>query len=131
MPGDNAIVTVVSTAARPAMKLTIDRTAGSTQPTVPKSITIPDDRQAWATVQEPFRTLGRSVVRLRFVDDLRKRVFVCTGWLVFDSQHILTNDHCINSDAEMRSALADIDFDQGTTPERSVRFRRLLMSDSR
>jgi hypothetical protein len=31
----------------------------------------------------------------------------------------------------MRSALADVDFIQGTTPGRSVRFRRLLMTDAR
>lgn len=131
MPGDNATVTVITTAARPGMRLTMDRTAGSQQPTVPKSITPPDERQPWATVQEPFLTLGRSVVRLRFVDDVKKKVFVCTGWIVFDSRHMLTNNHCINSDAEMRSALADVDFDQGVTPVRSVRFRRLLMTDAR
>jgi hypothetical protein len=131
MPGDNATVSVISTTAKPGMKLTMDRTAGSQQPTVPKSVTIPDERQPWATVQEPFLTLGRSVVRLRFVDDVKKKVFVCTGWIVFDSQHMLTNNHCINSDAEMRSALADVDFDQGVTPLRSVRFRRLLMTDGR
>jgi Trypsin-like peptidase domain len=131
MPGASVFVTVVSTVAQPRMKLTIDRIAGGTQPAVPKSITLPDERDPWNAVQEPFTTLGRSVVRLRFVDDVKKKVFVCTGWLVFDSLHVLTNDHCINSEPERESALADIDFDQGTVPARSVRFRRLLMSDER
>jgi V8-like Glu-specific endopeptidase len=129
MPGDSAVVVVMSSVARPGVQLTIDRLAISVQPSVPKSITFPDEREPWDTVQEPFRSLGRSVVRLRFVDDARQKVFVCTGWLVFNSRHLLTNDHCINSVAEMRSALADVDFNQGTTPARSVRFRRLLLSD--
>jgi len=131
LPGDTVMVSLVSTVAQPRVKLTLDQIAGAIQPSVPKSIVGADEREPWVSVQEPFITLGRSVVRLRFVDDDQHEVFVCTGWLVFDSQHILTNNHCINTDREMRSALADVDFNQGSTPARSVRFRRLLMSDER
>ena len=70
----------------------------------------------------------RPVARLSFQSGGSS--FVCTGWLVFNSRHLLTNEHCINSAAEMRSALADVDFNQGVTPSRSVRFRRLLLSDA-
>jgi hypothetical protein len=131
MPGTTATVVVISSVDTPGVQLKVDRIAVSTQPAAPKSITIPDEREPWQIVKDPFLTLGRSVVRLRFVDDVKKKVFVCTGWLVFNSRHILTNEHCINSVPEMRSAFADVDFNQGVTPARSVRFRRLLMSDAR
>jgi hypothetical protein len=129
--GESVVVAVMSSVDRPGVHLKIDRVAAAVQPTAPKAIVGRDDRQRWEKVQEPFRTLGRSVVRLRFVDDVKKKVFVCTGWLVFNSRHLLTNDHCINSVAEMRSALADVDFNQDGPPSRSVRFRRLLLSDAR
>jgi lysyl endopeptidase len=131
MPGDSVVVGLMSSVERPGVQLKVDRIAVSLQPTVPKSITMPDERERWDIVRDPFRTLGRSVVRLRFIDDAKRKVFVCTGWLIFNSRHLLTNEHCINSVAEMRSALADVDFNQGTTAGRSVRFRRLLMTDAR
>lgn len=131
MPGASAVVTLISSVARPGVQLKVDRLAVSVQPTAPQSIVGADEREPWDQVQDPFRTLGRSVVRLRFVDDVKEKVFVCTGWLVFNSRHLLTNEHCINSVAEMRSALADVDFNQGATPARSVRFRRLMLSDAR
>jgi hypothetical protein len=131
MPGDHATVELVSTVARPAVKLVIDRTAGTTQPTVPRSITEPDEREAWNLQREPILTLGRSVVRLRFVDDAHGSVYVCTGWLVFTSRYMLTNNHCINSEAEARSALADLDFNELAVVPRSVRFHGVVMSDPR
>jgi len=131
IPGASATVSLISSVDRPGVTLKIDRIAKWIQPTIPKSIVGADEREPWNQVQEPFRTLGRSVVRLQFVDDVKKKVFVCTGWLVFNNRHLLTNEHCINSAAEMRSALADVDFNQGPAPVRSVRLRRLLLSNAR
>jgi hypothetical protein len=127
--GTNAEVQVHSADPQPALKLVIDRIVKATPVARPQSITMPDQREPYRTKAEPIRTLGRSVVRLQFVDDNEKKVFVCTGFLAFTNRHLLTNDHCINSDAEMRSALADVDFDGGTAKPRSVRFAKLLMSD--
>jgi hypothetical protein len=127
--GNNADVEVHSTDPQPALKLVIDRVVRAAPVTSPQSITQPDQREAYRTKGDPIRTLGRSVVKLQFVDDDQKKVFVCTGFLAFTNRHLLTNDHCINSDAEMRSALAEVDFDGGNATPRSVRFSKLLMSD--
>ena len=107
----------------------IDQVIVSKPPVKPKSIVGPDQREPYRDQQEPIRTLGRSVVRLRFVDDDRKKEFTCTGFLVFTSSHVLTNEHCINSNKEMRSALVDFDFDGGGSPMRSVRLSKLLDSN--
>jgi hypothetical protein len=127
--GTSAEVQVHSADPQPALKLVIDRVVKATPVVRPQSITMPDQREPYRTKGEPIRTLGRSVVRLQFVDDDEKKVFVCTGFLAFTNRHLLTNDHCINSEAEMRSALADVDFDGGSSTPRSVRFAKLLMSD--
>ena len=132
MPGDNARIELISTMARPPVRLVVDETAGAKRPTVPKSTTDPDQREKnWSRVDDVMKALGRSVVRLRFVDDDKRKVFSCTGWLVFSSRHILTNDHCINTDREMRSALADVDYDEDRQPERSLRFKKLLDHNDR
>jgi hypothetical protein len=128
--GTSAEVEVHSSDAQPALKLVIDRVVKAEAVTSPQSITPPDQRAPYRNQGEPIRTLGRSVVRLQFVDDDAKKVFVCTGFLAFTNRHLLTNDHCINSEAEMRSALADVDFDGGNATPRSVRFSKLLMSDA-
>lgn len=129
IPGATVTVEIVSTAASLPLKIAIDRITVTKPPIKPKAIVGPDQRELYRLQSEPIRTLGRSVMRLRFVDDVKKKVFVCTGFLIFTSAHVLTNDHCINSIPEMKSALADFDFDGGGTTPQSVGFRKLLMSD--
>lgn len=129
VPGNSATVEIFSTAASLPLKMAVDRIAIAKPPVKPKAIVGPDQRELYRQQAEPIRTLGRSVMRLRFVDDVQKSVFVCTGFLVFTSAHVLTNEHCINSVPEMHSALADFDFDGGGATPQSVGFRRLLMSD--
>ena len=127
--GNSATVELFTTAAAVKLKLVIDQVVVSKQPVKPKSIVGQDQRELYREQQEPIRTLGRSVVRLRFIDDEKKKEFTCTGFLVFTSAHILTNEHCINSDKEMRSALVDFDFDGGGATTRTVRLRKLLDSN--
>jgi Trypsin-like peptidase domain len=130
IPGSSATVELFTTAANVPLKLIIDRAIVSQAPVKPRSIS-PDGNQLepYRGQAEPIRTLGRSVVRLRFVDDDQKKVFTCTGFLVFTSAHILTNEHCINTDTEMRSALVDFDFDGGGAAMRTVRLGKLLATD--
>jgi hypothetical protein len=130
IPGSSATVEIFSTAASLPLKIAVDRIAVAKVPVKPKAIVGPDQREPYRLQGEPIRTLGRSVMRLRFVDDVKKKVFVCTGFLLFTSAHVLTNEHCINSVPEMQSALADFDFDGGGAAPQSVGFRRLLMSDA-
>lgn len=58
--------------------------------------------------------LGQSVARLRFVADEDGKEYVCTAFLVANDL-LLTNNHCIASDTEMRSALVDFDYDAPDT----------------
>jgi len=127
--GNSATLELFTTAAVVKLKLVIDQVIVSKPPTKPKSISGQSQFELYRNQGEPIRTLGRSVVRLRFVDDEKKKEFTCTGFLVFTSAHILTNEHCINSDKEMRSALVDFDFDGGGAPTRTVRLRKLLDSN--
>jgi len=131
--GSSATVQLVSTVERTHARILLDRIAGTKPSSKPKGIIGDDDREAWPKQQEPFLTLGRSVVRLRFVDDVHKKVFVCTGWLAFTDRHILTNEHCINTRSEARSALVDFDFDRYdlSAPPTTVRLRRIVMTDAR
>jgi hypothetical protein len=128
--GNSATIELFTTAASVPLKLVIDRAVVSKPPVKPQSIS-PDGNQLepYRVQAEPIRTIGRSVVRLRFVDDVKNKVFTCTGFLVFTSAHILTNEHCINTDREMRSALVDFDFDGGGAATRTVRLGKLLLTD--
>jgi len=130
IPGSSATVEMFTTAATVPVKLIIDRVAVGRTPITPQSIFGADQRELYRVQPDPIRTLGRSVVRLQFVDDVKKKVFVCTGFLVFTSAHLLTNEHCINSDAEMKSALVDFDFDGGGIATRTVKLSKFLMSDA-
>jgi hypothetical protein len=131
IPGANAAIELFTTTAGALpLVLTIDQVVVPKPPIKPKSISGDNQLELYRVQAEPVRTLGRSVVRLRFVDDVKKKVFTCTGFLVFTTSHVLTNEHCINSDKEMRSALVDFDFDGGGVPATTVKLRRLLMSDA-
>jgi len=128
--GDLAQVELVSTVASPPVRLVIDQVAWATVPTVPRSVVGDALFGKWKDQKEPILTLGRSVVRLRFVDDVHKKIYVCTAWLVFSNLYLLTNNHCINTEAEAKSALADVDYnEEDGVPARSVRLRRIVMTD--
>lgn len=128
--GRTATIELFTTAANVGLKLVLDQVVVTKPPVKPKSISPDGDQlERYSGQPEPIRTIGRSVVRLSFIDDEKKKVFTCSGFLVFTSSHILTNEHCINSNKEMRSAVVDFDFDGGSAVPRSVKLARLLMTD--
>jgi hypothetical protein len=71
--------------------------------------------------------LGASVARLRFVGDDGWN-YVCTAFLV-SSDLMLTNQHCIATQAEAQSALVDFDFNEDGRIGRTVRLSQLLDTD--
>jgi len=55
-----------------------------------------------------IRDSGRSVARIKYIGDDRE-IYTCTGFLV-TRQYLLTNQHCIATDTELRSAIAEFDY---------------------
>jgi hypothetical protein len=131
LAGDRATVVLTQTAPGvPPPLLMIDRVAKGTAPTRDESIIRPNDLVLLANVANPaLKKLGKAVARLRFVGD-DGGVFFCTGFLV-TRDLFFTNNHCISSETEMRSALADFDFDNditGVVPG-GARFVQLVATD--
>jgi hypothetical protein len=99
----------------------------------PQGIVEPDERievrnpqrgiADWPVIQH----LAKAVGRLRFGGD-DGFGYYCTGFL-FTPELLLTNDHCIQSDAEMRSALVDFNYLTATAPLAPLRFRELVAHD--
>lgn len=108
------------------VRLTIDQVVKGTVPAHQESISGSNQLRSINNQPPAIKTLGRAVARLRFVGD-DGLAYVCTGFLI-SRDLFLTNNHCINTDAERLSALADFDFnEQG--PTQGVRFRELIMTD--
>ena len=102
----------------------IDKLTVSRMPAVPQAITPPDQRAPIATQSAQIIGWGKAVVRLRFVGDDGNE-YVCTGFMV-SRDLLMTNHHCMQSDAEVRSALADFDFDRPAGSFSSRTFKGLL-----
>jgi hypothetical protein len=126
VPGDIAQIEVFSVEPVPTLNLTIDRIIVSKKPTEVRSLTVnklKDIDKATPEVQQ----WGRSVARLVFVGDGNGQ-FLCTGFLVA-ADLFLTNNHCIDTDPEMRSGLAEFDYDKkGMTPV-TLRFKEILQTN--
>jgi trypsin-like peptidase len=125
--GANVKVEVYS--ARPAnpVRLRIDKVAVRTNEAKPLSIT--GDRNHMKSIRGQDRWIvgcGRSVVRLRFVADTGGW-YSCTAFLV-TRDLALTNQHCISSISEMKSAEVDFDFDAEAAKYTTTRLRELVQT---
>ncbi len=79
------------------------------KPPVRQSITGEDDLSPITAHMPWVKEIGRSVARLEFIGD-DKEVYTCTGFIVAP-QLVMTNQHCLSSEAEMKSAVVEFDFD--------------------
>lgn len=121
MAGSQFIVELVSTIPDNPVRLTIDRLIVAQPAAAALSHTGKNQMKSIKQVHSHVSVLGRSVVRLRFVADNDKKAYVCSGFLV-SSSLVMTNEHCISSDREMRSALIDFDYDSlGSQPSVTLR----------
>jgi hypothetical protein len=126
-PSGNATVELYSVDEGNVPRIAIDRLVAMTPPVKPRAITEPDDRLPIGTQSTLLQERGRSVARIRFVGD-DGVAYVCTGFLVA-SDLLITNQHCIRNEAEMRSGLADFDFDNVTAKPVTFRFRSLVLTN--
>lgn len=108
VPGNRAVVELDAPTAPSGLRIVIDRYASPIEPSVPQAIWGEDQRESIKKVSEGIRQLGISVARLR----IRKSTgqALCTGFLVSDSL-LITNYHCIGSQAEALATRADFGFD--------------------
>lgn len=122
--GTRATIEVLSSMPSNLLRLVIDKVAIGTSEVTPVSITGPNQLASIAGQDDWIVEFGRAVARLRFVGD-DGQVFVCTAFLV-TPDIMLTNQHCIATQAEMESALVDFDFDAQGPPGQTLRLSELL-----
>lgn len=125
--GAKLTVEVYSVERDSPLELEIDGIAAQEPGALPLTISGSDDLQPIRGQERWIEEAGESVARLRIVGD-HGGMYVCTGFLVAPDL-LLTNQHCIASEAEMRSALVDFDYDGAGAPFTTVRLKELCASD--
>lgn len=111
------------------LDLVIDRIVTTSDPGKPQSISA-DGNQLTPIAQasNEIKSWGKLVARLLFISDVDNNQYVCTGFLVSPTL-LLTNNHCIQSQSEMESAIAEFDYDTEGGARQTVTFSRLLATD--
>lgn len=123
-------IKVEATTADGSLKLEVDKLALSVTLSRPTSITPPDDRVKFNNgpgITKEIVELSKAVARLRFVGDDGNE-YLCTAFLV-SKDLMLTNNHCVKTAAELKSALADFDYLEGKSPTVSS-FKELVITDT-
>lgn len=127
IPGETAIVEVLGVADVTDLRLTIDRVIECKKPTFNRTL-IANHLEPISGESATIRNWGRSVARLVYTSDKNGKQYLCTGFLVA-ADLFMTNNHCIQSEKERRSGLAEFDFDKpGATPV-TLTFKEMLKTD--
>jgi V8-like Glu-specific endopeptidase len=109
-------------------QVSVDRVAVHVTPSKPQAITPPGDQSQPIKDGSPNTKLwGKSVARMQFIGSDGLGYF-CTAFLVSPNL-MLTNNHCINTDAEMRSAFVEFDYDEAGSHVEKRRFKELVAHD--
>jgi trypsin-like peptidase len=110
-----------------APQVSVDRVAVKDEQATPQAITPPDNSTEIGKASPQVKQWAKSVARLQFIgaDNLG---YYCTAFLV-SPELMLTNDHCINTDAEVQSAIADFDYDTAAARPNQQRFAELVAHD--
>lgn len=120
-------VSVFSATSSNELRLILSRIVVGSDKGTAESITGPNQLTS-INGQDPWiLELGRSVARLRIVGDFGG-TFTCTAFLV-TPELLLTNQHCIASNAEAISTKVDFDFDVPGPPAEVGELVELLDSD--
>jgi V8-like Glu-specific endopeptidase len=125
IPGNSATVEVYSLEENSPLKLLIDKIEVSSPTIKPQAITPPDDRKPITNYPE-FRPWGNAVAQLRFIRGSNQ--LLCTGFMVSD-QLLITNNHCISNDNEMRSTLVEFGYDSDVAIRRTLQCKEIVLSD--
>lgn len=125
--GERVTVNVLSSISSNALQLRINRVVTGARKSTPVSITGVNQLSSIVDQDDWIVDLGRSVTRLRIVGDFGG-VYVCTAFLV-TADIMLTNQHCIASEPEMKSTTVDFDFDKPGPPPETGKLSALLATD--
>lgn len=129
VPGPATFVEVYSDEADSTLRLVIDRLAIHKTTVTDLAITYPDQRAPISTQDETVRAWGKAVARLRFISDSDKKEYFCTGFLA-SANLMLTNNHCIRTESEMRSAVVEFDYDEISSVPRRAHFTELVLTNA-
>jgi len=124
--GFTANIKVFTIAAKETVVIRLDKIARSSPPIVKQAINPPDEREKMIDQGDDLRFLGRSVVLIRYINDRLKQA-TCTGFLI-SADLVLTNNHCLSKNIEVKSALFDFDFDVEGSVQLSLRAKKLLVT---
>jgi V8-like Glu-specific endopeptidase len=127
LEGSPAKAQLFSDSTKNPVKLVIDKIAVSIPPIKPQSIVGPDDRKPILTQTSQIKGWGASVARIRFIGDDGIQ-YLCTGFLVA-ARLLITNQHCLSSPEEVRSALVDFNYDSNTSKVTTVTCTELVTVD--
>lgn len=127
LSSDTLVVQVISLVANNSLHILIDKMAVTTARAVPVSI-IHNALQPILQQTSNIKAWGKAVVRLRFAGDDGNQ-YLCTGFLLKPTL-LLTNHHCISTQTEMASALADFYYDSDTASPTVAAFDDLLATDT-
>jgi hypothetical protein len=126
--GDAAKVEVYSVEPANPVRLVIDRLA--VQKEVPKDHTITgknDMRPIYDPLEPWIKQAGSAVARLNFMGD-DGLWYYCTGFLLTPDL-LLTNQHCLATPEEARSAAVEFDYDSAQAAVKTARVRQLEAFD--
>lgn len=109
--GQFAEVRLLGSEAPEGLKITLDRIAYTTEPGRLSSIIGLDQRQPiWTELDDPVVSrLHGSIAKISYVKN--DKMYVCTGFMLDDS-HMMTNDHCVNTQELCGSAVALFGYEQ-------------------
>jgi hypothetical protein len=123
-----ATVRIKGPAGQAPPRVTADRVAIRIEFATPQAITPPGDQsQSISKGSKRVKQWGKSIARLQFIGSDGSGYY-CTAFLV-SATLMLTNNHCINTDAEMRSAIAEFDYDAAGAHPEVRRFKELVAHD--
>ncbi|HEU4894170.1 MAG TPA: serine protease [Vicinamibacterales bacterium] len=132
--GGKAVVLTRNPPDAPCPAVTITGIVVETVQSKPSSVIGRNDlkpfRQQLNQGPQDMRNWALAIARIRFVSDADRLEYFCTGFLV-TSRLLLTNHHCLSSNAEAASAELDFDYDVAgrTTGVQTVRVKSLVHAD--
>ncbi len=125
--GSRATLEVYSVRPATPLRVTLERLVVLRREPAGASITGANQLAPIGDQEEWLVELGRAVARLSIAKD-DGRYLACTAFLV-GADLLLTNEHCIATDAERASALVEFDYDAEEAPTVPAQLSDLLAGD--